>query len=219
MYSKYCAGLALTLFAILTATGFGFAQRSGVRGRVTDLTGLPIAGCEVTLRSKAGAEQLTHTNSDGIYVLQTSAAGGTLTFRSAGFKMEVVEYSTPSDRETVIDIGLEPGQLGPLPGLVVRGQVTSMDRHPLGDVSIRLTNIFNSRVSGSALTSESGSFVVELKLPGLYSLVMTKPGFQPYGTIMFVASSHSVPRTPLKRDQFTKKGIARMRVRPAILRF
>jgi Carboxypeptidase regulatory-like domain len=88
--------LIISTFLVLLGS-VGFAQQtSSVTGIVTDSTGAAIAGADVKLTNKTGAEQSTKTNDHGVYLFVKVAPGADykLTFTAQGFDtLEMLEIT------------------------------------------------------------------------------------------------------------------------------
>lgn len=94
-------GLLMLFMALVVQ--IAFAQEKTVTGTVTDPSGAPLAGVNITI---AGSSKGAHTNFDGEYSIEAEE-GQTLSFSSIGFKDQSITIGS----DNVINLQMEEGSL------------------------------------------------------------------------------------------------------------
>ncbi len=95
-FTKFCAILALTLFALPI-----FAQQTGISGRVTDPSGSVVANVKVTATLEDGTTLNTTTNASGLYQFPVLRAG------TVRLRYEVPGFA-PAERTVTLLVGQVP---------------------------------------------------------------------------------------------------------------
>ncbi len=169
------------LTALLLVVGFGAAhaqQRRTITGKVTDDTGKPIPGAQVTIK---GTNTGALGKQDGTFSVNAPSTDVTLVVQFIGYKRS--EVPVPAGRNSV-NVSMKTDVLN-LDEIVVTGQATGIQRRNLANAiakvnatelvkapSATVTNALMGKVAGAQIYSNSGApgGGVRVRLRGITSI-------------------------------------------------
>jgi len=135
-------------------------QMKTIRGVVTDVTGSPIPGVTVVVKSKTNIG--TITNTDGEYILTKIPDGSTLSFSFVGMKTQEIPISNKSlinvtMEEEAVDVGeVVAVGFGTQKKESMVSSVTTINAKQLKTSSSNLTTALAGRISGMISYQRSG---------------------------------------------------------------
>lgn len=176
-------------FFLFIATGMAIAQQSTINGKVTDVSGAPLAGVTVSVKGTANG---TITGANGTYSLTGVSKNVVLAYSFIGLKTHEVTFTS----QTEINVTLEEETIG-LDEVVAIGYGTQRKSDLTGSVSVVNTDeakktitydvakMLQGKASGVSVQSsgEPGGFV-NIKIRGITSFNNNNPLFVIDGMIV-----------------------------------
>jgi hypothetical protein len=153
---------------------------STVSGRVTDHSGRPLPGTEVSLSCDGHFVSRSLTNSRGAYLFKAVAPGDCVVSANLkGFLPSTDHIYIGPREEAVLDLGLEVGAFAPADcTMEVSGIVRQRNGGAIADATVTFANAFNRQYVKQYRTDGQGRFRLEVSEYGQYFVYGNKPGFE-----------------------------------------
>lgn len=171
---------ALLLFSLCVTAGAGSGGGSPrLRGRITDLLGIPIRGAEVEVVAAGSSQRFkARSREDGSYDLEGLPTGQvTASVSSPGFVPESSTVLLRPAEVSRLEVGLEVITITDEPPIDVSGEVRDHKGKPLPEAGVTLVCVFNRRIVLRGTTDQDGRYRITAKSPGQYIIYASKPEF------------------------------------------
>jgi protocatechuate 3,4-dioxygenase beta subunit len=196
---KLLALLTCVLLTNVVTTNL-VAERSSaasIHGRILDPFGFPVSRVTVEILAEKGVQFRTLSDQQGNYRLADVPAGEyNISVSSLGFITEKSTVTVEKSSDVQLDFGLVAGYLGESIPIEVSGTVRDLDKTPLQDVTVTVSNAFSQRLIQKAKTDKEGRYKIQVDYPGQYIVYAAKPSFM-------VSAATIVLRPALPRESRT----------------